>query len=98
VEFAEAADAENFRLLRLWVTALDHEHHLAVVVDEADSAQALVRDASVELQRREVAEIDAAFGERLVELHHQRLVFGTNRSNRDGGSVPQLQGVMYPNA
>ena len=44
------------------------QRDLAVVVDEADPRQPLVRGALAQLHRVEVAQVDAALGERLVEL------------------------------
>ena len=35
-------------------------------------------DALLQVHQVEVAQVDAALGERLVELHHGRLVFGTD--------------------
>ena len=43
----------------LGVLGVGHQRHLAVVVDEADPGQPLVRDALAELQGLEVAQVDA---------------------------------------
>ena len=70
------------------VLALGDQRHLAVVVDEADARQPLVRHALAELERMEVAERDAALGERLVELDQQRLVLGPDRPDQERGPAP----------
>ena len=49
VNFAQTTDTENLLLAGLRIAAFHHEHHLAVVIDEADSAQTFVRDALIEL-------------------------------------------------
>ena len=90
MQLAQASHAEDFRLAVFGVAALDYKHHLAIVVDEADAAKALVGDALVEFQRREVAEVNAAFRKSLVKLHHQRLVFGSNGSDQDRRAVLQF--------
>ncbi len=63
--------------------ALRHQRHLAIVVDEADAGQALVRGALGQLQRLEVAQVHRALAELLVELDHQRLVLGTDGADGD---------------
>ena len=67
------------RVAGLRVAVIDHQRHLTGVVDEAHALQPLVRDPLVEPHRVEVAEVDAAVRKRLVEPHHQRLVFGPDR-------------------
>ncbi len=68
----------------LRVLVVSHEHHLTVVIDEAGPSQPVVGDAPAQLQGLEEAQVDGVLGELLVELHHQRLVLGADRANRDG--------------
>ena len=42
----------------------------------------------LQVHQVEVAQVDAALGERLVELHHQRLVLGPDGPDRDRGRRP----------
>ncbi len=66
VQFAYASDRQNL-VFAIAALALGHQRHLAVVVDEADARQPLVRGALRQLQRLEVAQIDAALRQLLVE-------------------------------
>ena len=71
----------------LRILAVDHQRHRPVVVDEAESRQALVRHPLAQVQHVEVAEIDAPLREGRVELDEQRFIFRSNRSDRHLGSV-----------
>src|SRR5208283_414375 len=59
------------------------QHHLAVIIAEADAQQSLVSHAAAEAQRTEIPQINTAIGERLVKFDHQRLVFGTDGTDRN---------------
>ena len=52
---AQAAHAENFRLLRAGILEFDHQRNLAVVVVETNPLQPFVRDALVRTRTRYVA-------------------------------------------
>ena len=69
------------------VALFGHQRHLAVVVDEADARQPLVRDALAETDEVQVAQIHAPLRQGLVELHHQRLVLGADGADGDLGAV-----------
>ena len=71
------------------ILAIGHQRETAVVAAEADSRQSLVLDSGAQAQRAEVPQVHAALGERVMELHHQRLVFGTNGPDRDRSSIFQ---------
>ncbi len=58
-------------LAGLGVGPLGDQDHLAVVVDEADPRQPLVRDPRAQLHRVEVAERDGPLGKRAVERDQQ---------------------------
>ena len=64
--------------------------HLAVVVNEADARQPLVRDTLREAERVEVAKIDALLRQPFVKFHHQRLVFRANRTERHTQAVARF--------
>src|SRR5580700_412243 len=72
------------------VLALSDQRHLAVVVDETDAREALMRGPLGELQRLEVPQVDAALRQLLVEGNHQRLVLRTNRPDNHFVSVLHL--------
>src|SRR5215210_336465 len=88
---AETGYAQDLRLPGLGVLALGDEGHLAVVVYKADAREALVGGPAGEVHRVEVAHVDAALGERLVELDHQRLVLGPDGTHGYGRAVFQLR-------
>ena len=77
------------------VLVVGHQRHLAVVVDEADPGQPLVGDAPAQLQGLEVAQVDGVLGQLLVEPHHQRLVLGPDRADRDGQPSLAVHGATY---
>src|SRR5665213_2641167 len=90
VDFAQTSDAEDPLFLVFRGLEFGHERDFPVVIIEADACQAFVRDALFQVQRAEVTVIDAFFGQRLVKLHHQRLVFGTDRADGHGRFVLQF--------
>src|SRR5215203_780867 len=87
---AQAGDAQDLAFSRIGVGVLGDQGQLAVIVYIADAGQALVGRALGEVHHVKVAHVDALFGERLVELHHQGLVFGPDRAYRHRGAVAQL--------
>src|SRR5215218_3913061 len=78
---AEAAYTQDLGLPSFGVRHLGDEGHLAVVIYKADASQALVRGSPCEVHRVEVAHVDAALGERLVEPDHQGLVLWPDRTH-----------------
>src|SRR5262245_28829113 len=60
---------------------LRHQRHLAVIVDEALSEQALMRHAYIEFQRKKVAHVYAHLGELAVKIHHERFVIRADWAN-----------------
>ena len=61
-ELRQAADADDFELARLRIPPLGDQRHLAVVVDEAEPYQPLVRDPLAVLHHGGVPEVDALLG------------------------------------
>ena len=97
----QAADGDQRGGLAVLALALDHQRHLAVVVDEADPGESLVRDPAVQLHEARIAEVDALLREHGVELHHLRLVLGADRPHRQLLAVatpdlPDVLGRIWP--
>src|ERR1019366_4369373 len=91
VQLAQTPDTKNFFLLAVlrWFQFSD-KGDLAVVIVEANARQPFVRDALRKIQRAEVTVINTFFRQRLVELHQQWLVFGTDRAGGDRRLVFQF--------
>ena len=70
-----AESRENFRI------SFNHQHHFAVVVDDADAPQPFMIHAAIQIHHVEIAEIYTSFGKRCVKSHHQRLVLGADGPN-----------------
>ena len=85
--FGEPGDGQDFVFAGLRVVEVGDEGHFAVVVDETFLEEALVVDAAAERFHVEIAQVDGAIGNRLVEFHHEGLVFRANRADHDGGAV-----------
>src|SRR5262249_25348435 len=66
-----------------------HHGKAAIVASKADAYEPFVFHPRAQAQGTEITQVDAAPGQSFVELHHERLVFWTNRAKRDRGSVLQ---------
>jgi len=80
----ETANAEDGFVL------LDDEGKLAGVIVEADAGEAFVTDALFELEELEIAEIDGAFGEAIVEVRNFGFVFGADGAQQSVRAIAQL--------
>src|SRR6266576_4665386 len=74
----------------LGILAIGEQSKSPIVAAEADAHQALMLDSGAQAQRAEIAQVHAALRERAMELHHERLVLGTNGADRDRCSVLQF--------
>jgi hypothetical protein len=88
IRFCEPADGEDLTLSGGGIVAFGHQHHFAIVIDEANPREALLRDSAAQRNHVEVPQVDAAFGERGVKARHQGLVLGTDRADKN------LRGVI----
>src|SRR5262249_5047026 len=86
---AEAPDANNLVLSGRWILSVCHHGKAAIVASKADAYEPFVFHPRAQAQGTEITQVDAAPGQSFVELHHERLVFWTNRAKRDRGSVLQ---------
>src|SRR5215472_5212451 len=62
----------------LFICIFRNQGEFAVVIDKAFGDQPLVLNASIKFERMKVAEINAAVGELMMELNHQRLIIRTD--------------------
>src|SRR5262249_25895799 len=87
----------------LFICIFRHQGEFAVVIDKAFRDQPLVLNASIKFERMEVAEINAAVGELVMELNHQRLIIWTDWTQRELRAISRLplsnilQGI-WPNS
>src|SRR5215212_2919977 len=91
VVFAEASHTQYLRFPGPGVLVFGDEGHLLIVVYKADARQALVSCPPGEVHRVKVAHVDAALGERLVELNHQGLILGPDGPHCYGCTVFHLR-------
>src|SRR5262249_30933334 len=62
----------------LFICIFRNEGEFSVVIDKAFRDQSVVHNASIKFERMEVTEINAAVGELMMELNHQRLIIRTD--------------------
>ena len=75
VQLGQAGPCRRSACGRCSSLRLGHQRHFAVVVDEAERGQLIVRHQLRRRHRVEVAQVDAVGRERAVEGGHHRLVF-----------------------
>ena len=90
VRLDQSCHSENLAHAGSRIPVFHYKSHLTRVVDKAHARQALVGDTLAQPHLMEVPEIDALLGERLMELHHQRLVLRANRTDRHGWAILDL--------
>ncbi len=67
VKLVHAPDRHDGALSCVGIGALGDQRHFAVVVAETDAEQALMGHAPAQAERVEIAQINAAIGERLMK-------------------------------
>src|SRR6476660_5507997 len=72
------------------IPAIGDQREPAIVAAEADAHQTLMLDSGAQTERAEIPQVHAALRKRVMELHHERLVFGTNGPDRDRSSILQF--------
>src|SRR5450756_1596356 len=82
VLFAQPADTEYFPVFVLIERlGFGHQRDFTVIIVETDARQAFMCDALFQVQRLEVAVVNALLGQRLMEFDHQRLILGPDRAD-----------------
>src|SRR5580698_8879950 len=84
---AESTNRDDLAISRRGAPFRD-QGHLAVVVDEADPCESLVRRTLVQIYRLHVAHSNALLAERLMKVDYQRFIVGANRPYGDRRPVP----------
>ena len=73
VQLTQTPHSYNLRCFCL-STVLAHQHHLAVIVGETNTAQAFMSSTLTSLQWLKIAHVNTAFGKFLMELNHEGLI------------------------
>ena len=93
VRLHQPADSHDLARAGAGIVALGHESHLAVIVDEAHTREALVLGALLQFHPVEVAHVHAAFGERVMKIHQRGFVFRADGPDGDLGCRHRAEGA-----
>src|SRR5207344_1821284 len=87
VKPAQSSDGEDFMLARARRGVIGDKRNLAVVIQKTDSSQPVVTHSLAELGHLKIAEEYTALRKRSVELHHERLILGTDGPQGNGCAI-----------